>query len=293
MTGVEGIPVSIALVAGGLSVVNPCGFPLLPAFLSFYLGADEERLPRAPTRLWQGLAVGGLMSSGFLGFFAVVGLPVTYGAAAIARAVPWTGLAAGGLLALAGLVVLAGRRIALPVHPRAPLGRGRGRGPWAMVLFGVGYGAASLGCTLPIFLALVGAALGAAKVSVFLAYAAGMTLVLTALSVAVAVAREGIARRIRRLLPYAAPLSGLLLLGAGGYLAYYWARLRFGNSVTVADDPIVGPITRYSAQIQSFADGRGTAIVAAAGAVVGIALISGAWRLRRQRARATRRLLRQ
>jgi len=25
--------------------VNPCGFPLLPAFLSFYLGADEERGP--------------------------------------------------------------------------------------------------------------------------------------------------------------------------------------------------------------------------------------------------------
>ena len=41
------VPVSVALVAGGLAVVNPCGFPLLPAFLGFYLGADEEQLPRA------------------------------------------------------------------------------------------------------------------------------------------------------------------------------------------------------------------------------------------------------
>jgi cytochrome c biogenesis protein CcdA len=42
------------LVAGGLSVVNPCGFPLLPAFLSFYFGADEQQLPRASTRVVQG-----------------------------------------------------------------------------------------------------------------------------------------------------------------------------------------------------------------------------------------------
>src|SRR5438876_8125830 len=41
------VPASVALVAGGLAVINPCGFPLLPAFLSFYLGADEHELPRA------------------------------------------------------------------------------------------------------------------------------------------------------------------------------------------------------------------------------------------------------
>ena len=83
------VPISIALVAGGLAVINPCGFPLLPAFLSFYLGADERRLPPAPTRVLQGLLVGALVTVGFLGFFALVGLPVSYGVGAIARAVPW------------------------------------------------------------------------------------------------------------------------------------------------------------------------------------------------------------
>ena len=69
------VPVSVALVAGGLAVVNPCGFPLLPAFLSFYLGADEHELPRAPTRILQGLLVGVLVSAGFLGLFALASLP--------------------------------------------------------------------------------------------------------------------------------------------------------------------------------------------------------------------------
>ena len=61
---INSVPISIALVAGGLSVVNPCGFPLLPAFLSFYFGAEEEQLPPASTRLAQGLVVGGLVALG-------------------------------------------------------------------------------------------------------------------------------------------------------------------------------------------------------------------------------------
>jgi cytochrome c biogenesis protein CcdA len=60
-------------------VINPRGFPLLPAFLSYYLGAEERRLPPAPTRVLQGLLVGGLVTLGFLGFSALVGLPVSYG----------------------------------------------------------------------------------------------------------------------------------------------------------------------------------------------------------------------
>jgi len=82
---ISSVPISIALVAGGLSVVNPCGFPLLPAFLSFYFGAEEEQLPPAPTRVAQGLVVGALVALGFLGFFALVGLPVSFGVGAIAR----------------------------------------------------------------------------------------------------------------------------------------------------------------------------------------------------------------
>jgi cytochrome c biogenesis protein CcdA len=103
---VNAVPVSVALAAGGLAVINPCGFPLLPAFLSFYLGAHEQTLPRAQTRILQGLLVGALVAIGFVGVFALAGLPVSFGVALVARAVPWAGLATGGLLALAGLAAL-------------------------------------------------------------------------------------------------------------------------------------------------------------------------------------------
>ena len=269
------VPLSIALTAGGLAVVNPCAFPLLPAFLSFYLGADEQRLPAAPTRALQGLLVGALVASGFLAVFAVVGLPLSLGLSTIANAVPWLGLATGAALACAGLLALAGVSIHLPssVQPR-PHGL-RSRTAGAMFLFGVGYGAASLGCTLPIFLALVGASLGAAKLTIFAAYAAGMTLVLMALAVTVAFARQGLARFLRRLLPHISRLAALLLLASGCYLVYYWYRLRFGNQLTLADDPVVGFAGRYSGQLETFARQHGTPFIAAAAAAVALALILG------------------
>jgi len=220
---VNAVPVSVALVAGGLAVINPCGFPLLPAFLSFYLGADEHKLPRAPTRILQGLLVGALVSIGFLGLFALASLPVSFGVALVARAVPWAGLATGALLALAGLLALSGR-VALPLHLHIPVRKERRLG--AMLLFGVGYGAASLGCTLPLFLTLIAASSGADKLTVFTAYAAGTAVVLMALSVLVALAREGVTRAVRPILPYMSRIAGLLLVIAGGYLVYYWARRR-------------------------------------------------------------------
>jgi cytochrome c biogenesis protein CcdA len=278
---ISSVPISIALVAGGLAVINPCGFPLLPAFLSYYLGADDQRLPAAPTRVLQGLLVGALITAGFLGFFALVGLPVSYGVGAIARAVPWAGLATGAALVLAGLLTLLGRQLRLPMQLRVQVGRERRIG--AMLLFGIGYGAASLGCTLPLFLTLVGASLsGGGKLTVFLAYGAGMAVVLMALSVLVALAREGAVRAVRPLLPHMNRIAGLLLVAAGGYLFYYWARIRFGDTATVADDPIVSFGVRFSGHARNFADGHGSVILVGAGAIVALALFASLWQRRRR-----------
>lgn len=275
------VPFTIALTAGGLSVLNPCGFPLLPAFLSFYLGAEEERLPSAPTRILQGLLVGALVTTGFLGLFAVVALPVSFGVGAVADAVDWVGLATGIGLTLAGAAALTGRtphlRPLTVVRPR------RERRLGAMLLFGVCYGAASLGCTLPILLALIGASLGAEKLAVFAAYGAGMAVVLTALAVAVALTREGLARRLRPLLAHVNLLAALLLFASGGYLTYYWARIRFGNQLTLADDPIVGTASRYAAQLEIFARRHDTPLLAVAATIVALALAAGALQLLRHR----------
>jgi cytochrome c-type biogenesis protein len=280
------VPLSVALVAGGLATLNPCGFPLLPAFLSFYVGAEERRLPRAPGRIAQGLLVGLLVTAGFIGVFAAVGLPITYGVGAVADAVPWAGLAIGVLLALLGLLALSGRRVSLRMPN--PIRVAHERRLSTMLLFGAAYAVASLGCTLPLFLALVGASLGAGgaeeSLGVFAAYAVGMAVVLMALSLGAALAREGLARGLRRLLPHMSRIAGGLLVIAGGYLSYYWLRLELGPSATLADDPVVGFVTRFTGRVQALAQDDGRAIVIAAASVVAIALVVALWQ--RSRARA-------
>jgi cytochrome c-type biogenesis protein len=283
------ISLSIAVVGGGLATLNPCSFPLLLAFLSFYAGAEEATLPAASTRLGQGLLAGLMVTVGFIGVFAVIGLPVSLGATALSRALPWFGLAIGVVLAVTGALTIAGRTLRLPLG--SPLRPARARGAGALLLFGAGYGAASLGCTLPLFLILLGSSLSSQGVGetllVFAAFGLGIAVVLMALAVSAALLREGVATRLRSLLPYTGRVSGALLVVCGVYLAYYWARVHFGPSATLADDPLVGVVTRFTAELQDYAAGNGRALLVAAGSIVALALIVVIRARGRSRRRAT------
>jgi hypothetical protein len=161
-----------------------------------------------------------------------------------------------------------------------------------MLLFGAGYGAASLGCTLPLFLILVGASLGTDDVGstllVFAAYGLGMAMVLTALAIGAALVREGFTRRLRAFLPHASRVSGALLVVCGAYVAYYWARVHFGPSATLADDPLVGAVTKFTAELQASAAGNGRLVLAAAATIVVLAVVAVIRQRARSRERATR-----
>lgn len=274
------MPLALALVAGALASVNPCGFPLLPAFLSFYVGADEDDLPRAPARVGQGLLVGLFVSAGFLAVFALVGVPIAYGVTQLTGAIPWAGLVVGILMVLAAIAGLAGRNVYL--NPKRPMNVERRRHPTTMVWFGAAYAVCSLGCTLPIFVALVGASLATATVVegtvVFGAYALGMATMLMALSLGAALARDGLARRLKRLLPHMHRIASGLLLIAGTYLTYYWARVIWSPAQSLGDDPLVGAMSRFTTLVQRAAGSSGGKVtLLAAGVIVAVALAVAMW----------------
>jgi len=274
------MPLALALVAGALASLNPCGFPLLPAFLSFYVGADEQSLPRVHTRAAQGLVVGLLVAIGFLGVFLLVGVPVAYGATRLTSAIPWAGLAVGVLMGCAGVVGLLGRQMYLGSRPAMRVGRRRR--PLTMLWFGAAYAVCSLGCTLPIFVALVGAALATASllegVIVFGAYGLGMGTMVTALAIGAALARDGLARALRLILPYMHRIAAALLLMAGAYLSYYWARVLWASPSSLGSDPLVGAMTRFATLVQRAADsGGGRLVVLSAGVVVAAAIGLSVW----------------
>ena len=272
--------ITLALAAGGLSTINPCGFAMLPAYLSFFVGAGDGQLPSASSRAALGLKTGMLVTAGFLVVFAVVGVPITYGATRIVRGVPWAGIAIGVFLVGIGVATLLGRGISLtfanPVRVKGS------RGPRTVFAFGLGYGIASLGCTLPVFLAVVGASLatqgsGAALI-VLTAYGLGMAVMLIIFSTGAALFRDGLVRAVRRLLPHMHTITGSLLVIAGLYLSYFWLRVKFGSAATLGDDPIVGFVSDFTAAIERVAAANGRLIIALA-AVVVIAIVAAAlWR---------------
>jgi cytochrome c-type biogenesis protein len=185
----------------------------------------------------------------------------------------------------AGAVLLAGGSLSRSPRFAVPLGSERRR--LTMLLFGVAYGIASLGCALPLFLALVGSSLGSdganGRLVVFLAFGAGVAVTLVALSLAAALAREGLATRLRRFAPYVGRVAGALLLLAGVYVAYYWLRLEYGSRATLASDPVVGFGTRFTARLQVLAGREGRFVLLAAAVIVAVGVCVACWQLLRRR----------
>ena len=99
---------SLAFAAGMVAPVNPCGFALLPSWISQTLG-DADASP-VPVRLLRALRSGIALAIGFAGTLAAAGLLVSAGARGLIQAAPKLGLAVGVLLVLLGLWMLAGRQ---------------------------------------------------------------------------------------------------------------------------------------------------------------------------------------
>ncbi len=219
------VPIALAFSAGMVATLNPCGFAMLPAYVSYLLGAQREGFKEAGAgeRALKGLGLGFVVTLGFLLVFLGLGAVLSLGGRAVMAYVPWAALLIGVAMVGLGLYLLAGREL----HVRGLPGvRSRpGTGWRAIFLFGVAYAVASLSCTLPIFLVVVGAALAAGGVLpglvAFGAYGAGMGLVLTAVSLGAALFQGAVARYLRTLLPHMSRLSALVLILAGGYLVYY------------------------------------------------------------------------
>lgn len=217
-------PIAFAFTAGLIAVVNPCGFAMLPAYLSYFLGiegkTDDGTDPRGS--LVRALATGGVVSLGFFVVFGVMGALFTLGLTALEDQLPWMGLLIGVVMLGLGIAMLNGFTITVAV-PKLERGGG-GRDLRSLFLFGISYAIASLSCAFPTFFALFGLVDGAAAgTTVFAAYALGMATVLIALTVSLAMARQSLLHTLRRAMRHVDRAAGILLVLAGAYIVYFWS----------------------------------------------------------------------
>jgi cytochrome c biogenesis protein CcdA len=219
------IPIAYAFSAGMIATINPCGFAMLPAYIAYNLGLGEES-GNAARRAMQGVFLGLVATSGFVFLFGIVGLIIAAGGRLLIHFFPYAGLGIGIGLVLLGLyLTLSKKHLGL-------LFASRFQGPKTLnssrriFAFGVAYGAASLSCTLPIFLVVVGSALAAggfvSGFVQFISFGLGMGLVLVLVTVGVVFFKTAITAGARAVMPYVEKIGNLALVAAGSYLIYYW-----------------------------------------------------------------------
>ena len=229
LAGLVGVSSVFALAAGMASAVNPCGFAMLPAYLGLYLGANSEQETGSPVRqLWRALLIGGAVTGGFVVLFGIAGTLIGLGASFVANLLPWIGLVVGVVLAIAGAWLVSGGKIYTGVAARAAahIGEPGQLGAKGYFLFGVSYGTASLSCTLPIFLAVLGVSASDAGLlnimANFFLFALGMGLVIMALTLGMAFFKGSMVGVLRKALPYIQPIGAWLMVIAGIYIIFYW-----------------------------------------------------------------------
>lgn len=243
-----------SFMLGVLAAVNPCGFVLLPAYLAYFLGVDSSHDERAP--LLRALKVSAVVSGGFLLVFLVIGTISRLFTQWIEMNAKYAGFVVGiGMIGL-GVAMLLGWK---PSFATPGLTVRRDRSLRAMFLFGVAYAVASIGCTIGF---LTTAILGSISVHGFASgvlsivlYGLGMALLVSTVTISMAVARTGLVKVIKRGLPYADRAAGVFILLTGAYLSWYWwvaitERDSLGN--------VGGNIERWQSSLTNFLQQQGS-----------------------------------
>lgn len=231
--GLIGASALFALAGGMASAVNPCGFAMLPAYLGMYLGANlnEEQKNNPFRTLGRALLIGGAVSAGFVILFGIAGAIVGVSASFVGQVLPWLGLVIGVGLVIIGAWMAGGGKLYIGLAARAAdrMGNPNEVGAKGYFMFGLSYGTASLGCTLPIFISVVG--IGVAGFSIttvvgnFFLYALGMGLVIMGMTLGMAIFKGAMVTLMRKALPYIQYIAAGFMVVAGAYIIFYWLTL--------------------------------------------------------------------
>jgi cytochrome c biogenesis protein CcdA len=260
-----------------MAAVNPCGFPLLPAYLEFFVGPAGTD-DRVPARALRAVSAAAFATVGFLILFGALGLVTQLGwsevAGRSARVAAYVMVGLGVAMVALGVMSLTRRSMKLPLPE---IGNGSGlRRPAALAVFGFSYGVASIGCALPLFVGGVAAGFGRGSstraVTGLLAYGLGMGAVLGALAIGIAVLGRGAGRYLRRVSRWVPVVGGVLLVAVGAYLTWYWLMDIVSPGSTFALQRLVN---RLQLDVSNPIDAHARLVGAGLGAVVIAAVVAG------------------
>lgn len=262
---------SLSFIRGLVAAVNPCGFILLPTYLMYFLGLQGSVPGTQRATVRRALLVSAAVSAGFISVFLVVGV-ISY------NFTNWinenakyaTGAIGVGLLVL-GISMLFGYKLPF-MTPKIDTGGAPEKTMRAMFVYGIAYAVASIGCTIGLFIATVfstttrdGVVAGVGNV---VAYGAGMALLVSALTVALAFANTGLLKFLRNGLQYVDRIAAAFVVLSGIYLMWYF----YWVDIKEEGDPITDWALERQAQATVFLSDHWQTVGIVLAVVVGVAV---------------------
>jgi cytochrome c-type biogenesis protein len=201
-----------AFTAGVLSIFSPCGYALLPGYVSYYMGSELT--------FRKAIVGGSVCALGLTTVFSLIGVLASSLGVILPQIIPLLDLLAGIIMIALGFVILSQINLPLLQMNLTPTKR---TGLIGLYLFGIVYGIAGVGCSAPIFLSVLFFAVSGGwlnGVIALVAYSAGMGLPLIVTSVLLAEAQDVLIRRISGATEKMHKISGGVLIIVGLYLLY-------------------------------------------------------------------------
>jgi len=255
--------------SGLLAAVNPCGFVMLPTYLMYFLGVSgRPGTQRATVR--RALLVSAALSAGFMTVFVIVGGISRLFTDWLNQNAKYLALLIGVALVILGIAMLFGYRLPFST-PKLETGK-RDQTIASMYIFGLAYAVASIGCTLGPFSATVlgtidtdGFFQGVVAVAL---YGIAMSLLITTLTVTLALAQGGLLKSLRTGMTYVETASAVVMILSGLYLSWYW----FNDIRDKYDDDLTGRVLNWQERIAQYIDNNRLVLAIVFAVIVGSAL---------------------
>ena len=216
--------VGLSFLRGMIAAVNPCGFVLLPTYLMYFLGVEATRTDTQRASVRRALLVSAAVTSGFVAVFVVVGAVTTWFTSWLVEQAKYVTGVVGVALVVLGVAMLFGYKLRFAT-PALGLGR-RDTTVRSMFVYGIAYAVVSLSCTIALFIPTIFAAGERDGVVAGIvnggAFALGMGLLVTALTVTLAVANHALLRVLRSSMRHVQSIAAAFVLLSGLYLIYYF-----------------------------------------------------------------------
>jgi cytochrome c-type biogenesis protein len=226
----------LAFAAGVASFFSPCSFPMLPGYVGYYLGMENEEEKKTKKELVRkAIPMGIAAAVGVLFVYLFIGFLIMLIGAPILPFIPFFAPIVAIMVIILGIFMLTNMQyyfitnkinsIATSVISKIKIGNKNigdkinEKEVGGVFAYGMGYGLAAAGCTLPVFLIIIATSISTggffSGMLMFFVYGLGAAIFMVAVTLLVASSKDSIVNKMKMSTHKIKVISGVFMVVAG------------------------------------------------------------------------------